>query len=53
MIKYDILESGSSGNCIIINDNIALDMGITYKKLGVYAKKIKIVCITHEHRRSL
>ena len=46
---YSILASGSSGNCIIINDIIALDMGIPFKLLGEYAKTIKLVFISHQH----
>lgn len=48
-IPYSILASGSSGNCIIINDIIALDMGIPFKLLGEYAKTIKLVFLSHCH----
>ena len=48
-IPYSILASGSSGNCIIINDIIALDMGIPFKLLGEYAKTIKLAFISHRH----
>lgn len=48
-IPYSILASGSSGNCIIINDIIALDMGIPFKLLGEYTKTIKLVFISHQH----
>lgn len=49
MFKYKILASGSSGNCIIVNDIIALDMGIPFKKIEPYLNKIKLVFISHEH----
>lgn len=48
-MNYEILASGSNGNCTIIEDKIAIDMGISYKKLGDYAKKIKLVLLTHVH----
>ena len=32
-MEYEILASGSDGNCIIVNNLIAIDMGISYKKL--------------------
>lgn len=46
---YKILQSGSDGNCTILNDSIAIDLGISYRKLGEYAKKIKLVLLTHIH----
>lgn len=46
---YDILKTGSSGNCIIINSILALDMGIPFKLLGEYTKTIKLVFISHQH----
>lgn len=49
MCKYDIIASGSSGNCIIVNDIIALDMGIPFKKIEPYLNKIKLVFISHCH----
>lgn len=49
MCDYNILNTGSSGNCIIVNGIIALDMGIPFKLLGEYAKTIKLVFISHQH----
>lgn len=46
---YKILQSGSDGNCTILNDSIAIDLGISYRKLSEYAKKIKLVLLTHIH----
>lgn len=48
-MKYKILNSGSDGNCTIINDIIAIDMGVSYKKLTSYIKTIKLVLLTHIH----
>lgn len=48
-MMYDVISTGSKGNCTIINGNIAIDMGISYKKLGNYTKTIKLVVLTHIH----
>lgn len=48
-MKYKILNSGSDGNCTIINDIIAIDMGVSYKKLTSYIKTIQLVLLTHIH----
>lgn len=48
-MKYNILKSGSCGNCIIINNYLALDIGVNYKKIEPYLKNIKIIFISHQH----
>lgn len=50
-MTYDILATGSSGNCVIINGEIAIDMGIPMKKLreSGYVKSLKLVLLTHAH----
>lgn len=48
-MKYEILATGSSGNCVIINDSIAIDMGIPFKKIKPYAKQLRLVLLTHVH----
>lgn len=48
-MEYEILNSGSDGNCTIINEIIAIDMGVSYKKLKEYHKTIKLVLLTHIH----
>jgi hypothetical protein len=49
-MKYEILETGSSGNCTIINERIAIDIGVSFKKIAPYEKDLKLVLLTHEHR---
>ena len=46
---YNILATGSSGNAVIINDNILVDCGVPFKTIEPYAGKIKIVLLTHYH----
>ena len=48
-MNYKIINSGSDGNCVIVNDVIAIDMGVSYKKLAPYLAKLKIVLLTHQH----
>ena len=52
-MKYKIINSGSDGNCIMINYEILLDCGVTFKKIEPYYKKIKLVFISHQHRDHL
>lgn len=48
-ITYNLVQTGSKGNCLILNNFLALDMGITFKKLKPYYKNLKLVFIGHEH----
>lgn len=48
-MTYKIINTGSDGNCTIVNDIIAIDMGVSYKKLSSYVDKLKIVLLTHCH----
>lgn len=48
-MEYKILASCSTGNCTIIRDIIAIDMGVSFKKIERYYKKLKIVLLTHIH----
>lgn len=49
-MNFNILNSGSDGNGLIIEDIILIDCGISFKKLEDYYKKIKIVLLTHKHQ---
>lgn len=49
-MKYKILNSGSDGNGLIIEDTIIIDCGITFKKLKNNYKNLKIVLLTHIHQ---
>lgn len=48
-MEYEVLATGSKGNCVIINGEIAIDMGVTWKMVAPYAKKLKLVLLTHVH----
>lgn len=50
-MTYDILATGSTGNCVVLNGEIAVDMGIPMKRLreSGYIKSLRLVLLTHEH----
>ncbi|WPP08540.1 hypothetical protein SIN07_05705 [Pediococcus inopinatus] len=47
-INYRIIGSGSSGNCVIIND-LMFDIGLSFKKIHKYLYGVKYVLISHVH----
>lgn len=49
MIDYCILNSGSNGNCLVIHDYMAIDMGVTFKQIKPYLRKLQIILLTHIH----
>lgn len=48
-MNYEVLATGSTGNCVILNGSIAIDIGVPYKKVKPYAKKLRLVLLTHVH----
>lgn len=48
-MKYDLISSSSNGNCLIIEDYMAIDIGVPYSKIKKYSKSLKIVLLTHIH----
>lgn len=48
-MTYEILSSGSKGNCIIIEQFLMLDCGLSYSRIKDKLKKIKLVFISHSH----
>jgi len=48
-VKYEILGTGSTGNCVILNQSIMLDCGLRYKQIKSYLKDIKLIFISHKH----
>ena len=49
MIKYDIIATGSSGNAVIIEDNILIDCGVPFSRLKEYVRRLKLILLTHQH----
>lgn len=52
-MNYNIIGSSSKGNCIIVEDKIILDCGVSYSKIKQYLKNIKLIYITHSHKDHL
>lgn len=48
-MKCDIIQTGSSGNAVLINNYFLCDCGISYSKLKPYIDKIKVIFISHGH----
>lgn len=48
-MKADVLQTGSSGNCVILNGIIALDMGVAYKKVAPHVWDFRLIFVSHEH----
>lgn len=46
---YNIIASGSSGNCLIYHNSIMVDCGVSFASLRSYLYQIKIILLTHEH----
>ena len=46
---YQVLSSGSQGNCIIYHNTIAVDMGIPYSTIKQIQSSLQIVLLTHIH----
>lgn len=52
-MRYEIISSSSNGNCIIVEDFLMLDCGVTYNKIKDYIDKIKLIFISHIHKDHL
>ena len=49
MINYEVINTGSDGNCVILEKSIAIDMGVAFKKLKNIYKNLSIIFLTHIH----
>ena len=48
-MNYKVINTGSDGNAVLINGEILVDCGVSFKKLEPYYKNIKLVLLTHIH----
>jgi hypothetical protein len=46
---HNIIATGSTGNCVIYHNIIAIDMGISFAAIKPYIKELQLVLLTHEH----
>lgn len=47
-MDYEIINSGSDGNCVIIG-RVMVDIGLSYKKIDKYLHNVDMIFITHQH----
>lgn len=47
-MKYEIISSGSKGNCVIIND-VMVDCGVPFNKIKDHLYDTKYLLLTHIH----
>lgn len=52
-MKYEIINSSSKGNAIVVEDILLLDIGVSYSKIKNYLKNIKLIFISHCHKDHL
>lgn len=46
---YEIIQTGSKGNAVILCGKILVDCGVPYYKLQPYLQQIRLVLLTHIH----
>lgn len=49
-IKYNIINTGSDGNAVILEDCIMIDCGVSFKSIAKYVKNLKLVLTSHAHQ---
>jgi len=49
-MDFEIISTGSSGNCVVLNKIIAVDIGVPFKALKDFYKELQLVLLTHEHK---
>ena len=52
-MKYNIIGSSSKGNCIIVENMLILDCGVSYSKIREQLPKVKLIFISHVHKDHL
>lgn len=45
----EVISTGSSGNSVLINETVLIDIGVPFKKLESFYRKINLVLLTHSH----
>jgi phosphoribosyl 1,2-cyclic phosphodiesterase len=46
---YNVIASGSTGNCVIYHKTVVIDIGVPYSLIKSYVKDIQLVLLTHSH----
>jgi ribonuclease BN (tRNA processing enzyme) len=48
-MNYNIISSGSKGNCVIINNEIMVDCGVPFRTIKKHLYDVKYLLLTHIH----
>ena len=48
-MKYEIISTGSVGNAVVVENEILIDCGVSFKALKNVYKQLKLVLLTHIH----
>ena len=48
-MEYEIIATGSTGNALVLNKNILIDVGVSFKSLKSVYKDLQLVLLTHIH----
>jgi Cft2 family RNA processing exonuclease len=48
-MEYNIISSGSKGNCVLLERYIAIDMGVPWKLIEPHVNSLRLVLLTHMH----
>jgi Cft2 family RNA processing exonuclease len=48
-MNFEVISSGSKGNCVIIGDDVMVDIGIPFAQIKEHLYNIKYLLITHTH----
>lgn len=48
-MEYEIIATGSTGNAVVLNKNILIDVGVSFKALKNVYKDLQLVLLTHIH----
>lgn len=46
---YDVIDSGSGGNAVVLNKKVLIDCGVPFKAIGAFVPELKLVLLTHIH----
>jgi phosphoribosyl 1,2-cyclic phosphodiesterase len=49
MIDFEVVATGSKGNAVVLNGNILIDCGVSWKALKSVYSKLQLVLLTHRH----
>ena len=49
-MNYKIIDSGSTGNAVTVEEQVLIDCGVSFKKIQEYYEKLSLVLLTHIHK---